>query len=78
MLLFDVQLQFIEQAHEGAQLKPSLCHLWVMSQLPHPWGGFNHYIFFNAHFLSVNVFQGEGGVVCKETVVNMWGGCKSR
>ena len=33
-----------------------------MSQLPHPWGGFNHFIFFNAHFLSVNVFQGEGGI----------------
>ena len=26
-------------------------------------GGLNHFIFFNAHFLSVNVFQGEGG--CK-------------
>ena len=23
-------------------------------------GGLNHFIFFNAHFLSVNVFQGEG------------------
>ena len=33
-----------------------------MSQLPHPWG-LNHFIFFNAHFLSVNIFQGEGGVV---------------
>ena len=26
-------------------------------------GGLNHFIFFNAHFLSVNIFQGEG-VVC--------------
>ena len=26
-------------------------------------GGLNHFIFFNAHFLSVNVFQGEV-VVC--------------
>ena len=25
--------------------------------------GFNHFIFFKADFLSVNVFQGEGGVV---------------
>ena len=25
-------------------------------------GGLNHFIFFNAHFLSVNVFQGEGVV----------------
>ena len=25
--------------------------------------GLNDLIFFNAHFLSVNVFQGEGGVV---------------
>ena len=31
-----VQFRFFEQAHEGAQLEPSLCHLWVMSQLPHP------------------------------------------
>ena len=23
--------------------------------------GLNHFIFFNAHFLSVNIFQGEGG-----------------
>ena len=30
-----------------------------MSQLPHPWG-LNHFIFFNSHFLSVNIFQGEG------------------
>ena len=30
-----------------------------MSQLPHPWQ-LNHFIFFSAHFLSVNVFQGEG------------------
>ena len=30
-----------------------------MSQLPHPLG-LNLFIFFNAHFLSVNVFQGEG------------------
>ena len=35
-------------------------------------GGFNHFIFFKAHFLSVNVFQGEGVLfVCKETVVNI-------
>ena len=25
-------------------------------------GGFNHFIFFKAHFLSVNIFQGEGVV----------------
>ena len=24
-------------------------------------GGLNNFIFFNAYFLSVNVFQGEGG-----------------
>ena len=30
-----------------------------MSQLLHPWG-LNHFIFFSAHFLSVNIFQGEG------------------
>ena len=28
-------------------------------------GGFNHFIFFKAHFLSVNVFQGEGVVFNK-------------
>ena len=27
------------------------------------YGGLNDFIFFKAHFLSVNVFQGEGGVV---------------
>ena len=26
-------------------------------------GGLNHFIFFNSHFLSVNIFQGEGGVI---------------
>ena len=70
---FYVQFRFFEQAHEGAQLEPSFCHLWVMSQLPHPWG-FNHFIFFKAHFLSVNVFQGEGGIVCYWTVVNQGDG----
>ena len=25
------------------------------------WWGLNHFIFLNAHFLSVNIFQGEGG-----------------
>ena len=81
LCVFYVQFRFFEQAHEGAQLEPSLCHLWAMSQLPHPlwvlfvvtrtrtgidnfYGGFNHFIFFKAHFLSVNVFQGEGGIVC--------------
>ena len=28
----------LNRPHEGAQLEPSLCHLWVMSQLPHPLG----------------------------------------
>ena len=26
-------------------------------------GGLNDFIFFKAHFLSVNIFQGEGGVL---------------
>ena len=60
LCVFDVQLRFSKQAHEGAQLEPSLCRCWwVMSQL-HIHGGLNDFIFFNAHFLSVNVFQGEG------------------
>ena len=31
----------------------------------HIHGGFNHFIFFKAHFLSVNLFQGEGVVFNK-------------
>ena len=31
-------------------------------------GGLNHFIFFNAYFLSVNVFQGEGGCKVVRTV----------
>ena len=31
-------------------------------------GGLNHFIFFNAHFLSVNVFQREGGCEVVRTV----------
>ena len=38
LCIFYVQFRFFEQAHEGAQLEPSLCHLWAMSQLPHPLG----------------------------------------
>ena len=33
LCIFYVQCRFFEQAHEGAQLEPSLCHLWVMSLL---------------------------------------------
>ena len=38
--------------------------------------GLNHFIFFNAHFLSVNVFQGEGVVKlssCKLSIVLLRG-----
>ena len=39
LCIFNMQLWFTKQAHEGAQLEPSLCHWWWgMSQLPHPWG----------------------------------------
>ena len=32
--------------------------------------GVQSFDIFKAHFLSVNVFQGEGGIVCYWTVVN--------
>ena len=43
-------------------------------------GGLSHFIFFNAHFLSVNVFQGEGFVKFVQTVLLFCkrGGHKSR
>ena len=40
-------------------------------------GGLNHFIFFNVHFLSVNVFQGEGVVkLCKLSIVLLRGDFK--
>ena len=37
-------------------------------------GGLNDFIFFNAHFLSVNIFQGEGVVkLCELSIVLLQG-----
>ena len=37
-------------------------------------GGLNHFIFFNAHFLSVNIFRGRGVVkLCELSIVLLWG-----
>ena len=42
-------------------------------------GGLNDFIFFKAHFLSVNVFQGEGAWLMNYFyLLHSWGGCKSR